>query len=543
MAVTGLECVDCLGPWISPRTGKPTKSLVDRYRYPPQECEIREGAELHQRGGGTFGKVVECDRLRRTLDIKTTQTARPVSAFVSERVSPDVLSDAICRIAEGAAAHGLGNQAPNRAAIDLLMRRAPRVAGTDLASTWRHLDESTVQFATRIVGDLDDTLLPIQGPPGSGKTYAGARMIVELIRQGRRVGVTANSHKVIRNLIDAALSAAAAAGPPVKAGHKVGEVDAASTIVREFDDNNSPLAALHARQIRHCSAATSYLWARPEYADAVDVLFVDEAGQMSLANALAVSHAARSLVLLGDPRQLEQPQKGSHPDGVGVSALDHILGPHATMPVDRGLFLPETWRLAPPICLAASELLYEGKLSPAAGVERVRLSGAGRFEGAGIWIVPVEHEGNRNASDEEVEAVVALVDEILAPGARWTDASGGERPLTDQDVLVVAPYNAHVNRVDDRLRAQGRAIRVGTVDRFQGQEAPVVIYTMATSSPDEAPRGLEFLYSANRLNVATSRAKAAAIIVASPKLFTPECRTPRQMGLANALCRLKELSL
>jgi uncharacterized protein len=367
-------------------------------------------------------------------------------------------------------------------------------------------------------------------------------MIVELIRQGRRVGVTATSHKVIRNLLDAALSAAAEAGVPLKAGHKVSEIDATSAIVREFDDNGSPLAALHANQI-HLLGGTAYLWARPEYAAAVDVLFVDEAGQMSLANALAVSHAARSLVLLGDPRQLEQPQKGSHPDGVGVSALDHILGEHATMPADRGLFLPETWRLAPPICRATSELFYEGKLSPAAGVERVCLSGVGRFDGAGLWIVPVEHEGNRNASDEEVEAVVALVDEILVPGARWTDAAGGEHPLADQDVLVVAPYNAHVNRVDDRLRAGGRAIRVGTVDKFQGQEAPVVIYTMATSSPDEAPRGLEFLYSANRLNVATSRAKAAAIIVASPKLFAPECRTPRQMGLANALCRLKELSL
>ena len=544
MAVTGLEFVDRLGPVISAKTGKPTKSVIDRYRYPMQEFEIRAGAELHLRTGGKFGDVEAADRAMRTIDVRkgpSQAETHPFAAFVSDHVSSEVLSAAIRRIGDEIAEHGFEGARRGRAAIGLLLRRAPRAAGRDLAATARGRGESVTDFATRIVGELDETALPIQGPPGSGKTHVGARMIAALVRQGRRVGVTATSHKVIQNLLEAVRAAAAAEGVRAALGHKVGAVDPASGLVTAFTDNDAPLTALHTGVIQ-VLGGTAYLWARAEYANAVDVLFVDEAGQMSLANVVAVSDAAPRLVLLGDPRQLEQPQKGSHPDGVGVSALDHILEGQATMPPDRGLFLPITWRLAPSLCRATSELFYEGKLSSAVGVDQVCLSGTGRFEGAGVWVIEVPHEGNRNASDEEVDVVVRLIDELRGPAAQWVDSSGRAHPLLDADILVVAPYNAQVNRVDDRLRSAGRAVRVGTVDRFQGQQAPVVIYTMTTSGPDEAPRGLEFLFSANRLNVAISRAQAAAIVVASPKLFEPDCQTPRQMRLANALCRLRELA-
>lgn len=545
MAVAGLQFVERFGPVAHAKTGKPTTAVMDRYRYPPQEVEIRPPAELKRPlDGRKFGDVIAVDRAAHTIDVKRTagQTeVQPTSAFVYKYISSDVLSAAIDRIAEVVAAQGFEGAVGGRAAIDLLRRRAPRGTAGDLLAVPQGLDESTTAFAARIVVDLDQSVLPIQGPPGSGKTRVGGRMIAALIRSGRKVGVTATSHKVIRNLLDAVAQAADEADVRVRIGHKVGDADPATAGLVEFENNEAPLDALRANHI-DVLGGTPFLWARPEYAHAVDVLFVDEAGQMSLANAVAVSQGAPSLVLLGDPRQLEQPQKGSHPDGVGVSVLDHVLGDHATMPIDRGLFLPTTWRLAPPICRATSELFYEGKLSSEAGTERIRLSGAGRFDGAGVWVVDVAHEGNRNASDEEAEAVARLVDAIRVPGAAWIDAKGAAQPISDADILVVAPYNAHVNRIDDRLRAAGRSIRVGTVDRFQGQEAPIVIYAMATSSPDEAPRGLEFLYSANRLNVATSRARAAAIIVASPRLFEPECQTPRQMQLANALCRFRELA-
>jgi superfamily I DNA and/or RNA helicase len=265
---------------------------------------------------------------------------------------------------------------------------------------------------------------------------------------------------------------------------------------------------------------------------------------MSLATALAVSQAAKSMVLLGDPQQLEQPRKGSHPDGVSVSALEHVLDGEKTMPPDRGIFLPVTWRLAPSLCAFTSELFYEGKLHPRAGLERQRLVGtpAAAFDGAGLWWIPATHDGNQNWCREEIDIIATLVDQLLTPGTHWIDADGVAHPLTVTDLRIVAPYNAQVNRLSERLAALGTPVPVGTVDKFQGQEAPVVIYSMTTSRAEDAPRGMEFLYSLNRLNVATSRARCAAILVASPRLFEPECRTPRQMLLANALCRFRELA-
>jgi uncharacterized protein len=271
----------------------------------------------------------------------------------------------------------------------------------------------------------------------------------------------------------------------------------------------------------------------------VDVLFVDEAGQMSVANVLAVTRAARNVVLLGDPQQLEQPKKGTHPDGVGLSALQHMLGSHTTVPLGRGIFLPETWRLSPGIAAFTSEMFYESRLRSKPGLERQQLVGS-PFAGGTLWAVDVNHDGNRNASDEEVEAVDRIVTTLLASGSAWVDESGKDHQIVGGDILVVAPFNAQVVRLAERLDPRG--VAVGTVDKFQGQEAPVVIYSMATSSPDDAPRGLEFLYSLNRLNVATSRARCAAFVVANPRLYEPDCKTPRQIELANALCRYRELA-
>jgi uncharacterized protein len=282
----------------------------------------------------------------------------------------------------------------------------------------------------------------------------------------------------------------------------------------------------------------------------VDVLLVDEAGQFSLANTVAVSPAGRSLVLLGDPQQLDQPLKGSHPPGAERSALAHLLadgprGAQETMPPDLGLFIERTWRLHPAICGFTSEVFYASELEPVEGLERQAVRAAPPLAGAGIRWIPIEHAGNDVESAEEAAAISALLGELLDPatGAAWTDPRGVTAPLRDADVVVVAPYNAHVDRIAATLRAAGLgAVRVGTVDKFQGQEAPISIYAMGSSSPEDAPRGMEFLYSLNRLNVATSRARCVAAVVASPALVRVACRTPGQMRLANALCRLVEVA-
>ena len=250
---------------------------------------------------------------------------------------------------------------------------------------------------------------------------------------------------------------------------------------------------------------------------------------------LAVARAARNLILLGDPQQLAQPSHATHPPGAGASALEHILGDRATMPEDAGLLLDQTWRMHPDLCRFTSEAFYDGKLHGVGGLGRQEIAGSG----AGLRVVEVPHQGNTNASPEEAREVARLTEQLT--GQTWRDKDGNQRPVSPADILIVTPYNAQIRAIQSALAASRQSgFRVGTVDKFQGREAPVVIYSMATSAADEAPRGLEFLYDRHRLNVATSRARALAIIVASPDLIRVSCRTPQQMVLANALCRAWE---
>ena len=266
---------------------------------------------------------------------------------------------------------------------------------------------------------------------------------------------------------------------------------------------------------------------------------------MPLATILAVAGAARNLVLIGDPQQLAQPSQAAHPPGAGVSALEHILGDHPTVPPDAGLLLDQTWRMHPRLCRFTSETFHDGKLTYADGLEHQEILGDAALRGSGLRgsgprVVKVAHEGNTNASPEEAAEVARLVRGLV--GRQWQDKDGVRRVIGPGEVLVVTPYNAQIRAIEEALAQAGcpGGVRVGTVDKFQGREAPVAIYSMATSSADDAPRGLEFLYDPHRLNVATSRARALAVVVASGDLIRVACKTPRQMYLANELCRARE---
>ncbi len=340
---------------------------------------------------------------------------------------------------------------PKSAARDLLLGNPPRLKKGAFGPT---KGEDPVDFAKRTVLSLDRSLLAIQGPPGAGKTYTGARMIVACVDAGLKVGITAVSHKVIRNLLDDVLEAAREMKVSVPCVQKIKtgaeKSDPPIPGIVEVTDNAGVLAALDDGSAQ-VGAGTAWMWSRDEYAGAVDVLFVDEAGQASLANVLAMAQAAKSVVLLGDPQQLEQPQRGTHPEGVDASALEHLLAGSKTMPNDRGIFLDKTWRLPPAICAFTSELFYEGRLESRPEQEQQKLSGAPPYEGAGLWFVPVEHDGNTNSSDEEVKAVEAIVDTLLKKGSRWTNQKGETKQVTPDDILVVAPFNAQVNRLQDAL--------------------------------------------------------------------------------------------
>ena len=541
-----------------PLTGQQRKP-IRRYRFPPQENELDVDSDVHDprllevTPLGRLGTVVAINQLEGWVDIRlSADPALPhPTALVPTRNFPtDSHRRCLMTVGESVAQVGMLGPGPYRAARDLLLRAAPRVgqlgagrlpdepAGDELNLP----GEDGAQAALRLVHSLDETTLAIQGPPGSGKSTSGAEMILRLVAAGQRVGITANSHKVIGALLEKICAQADARGQSINAVQRAnkGGQGHVSELVELVASPQGVRAKLDAGEAQ-VAAGTSWLWTSPAMADSVDVLFVDEAGQMSLANALAVSLGARSLVLLGDPQQLEQPVQGSHPPGAGASALEHLLDGRQTIEGHRGLFLEHTWRLHPDVCRFTSELFYEGRLDARDHLGRQAVHWPEPLGGTGLRWIPIRHVGNHSRSDEEAAEVVRVATSLVQQGAQWTEGDGRRKALGWPDILIVAPYNAQVRAIRDRLPEEARG-RVGTVDKFQGQQGAVVLYSMTTSSPEEAPHGMEFLYSLNRLNVATSRAKCLAVLVASPELLRVRCRTPRQMRLANALCRFAELA-
>lgn len=518
--------------------GGTAKCPVHRYGFPAQETALRPGDELHEVGGEKVGTVEQIDIVASWLDIKKTGTARdvhPASVLTHQRVSTTALSTSVLALARWVADHGVDAEGPFRAARDLLLRRRPRLLGPP-DGPLRGENEDLIDAAKRLVTALDCGVLPIQGPPGTGKTFTAAEMIAALAAAGKKVGVTAVSHKVIRNLLAEVVKTAESQGSAISVVHKSGrDAHSANDGVREVTSNGDALTATSAGSV---VGGTAWLWARDDASEKLDYLFIDEAGQVSLVQALAASRAAHNLVLVGDPQQLEQPQQGWHPEGADIAALQHVIGEGDTIAEDRGLFLDQTWRLHPDISGFTSEIYYEDRLRSRPELEQQMLSGTAPFEKGALFFVPVPHKANQNKSTEEAEAVSEIVTRLLVRGASWTDDSGQSHPLTPDDVLIVAPYNAQVGLLSEALPN----CRVGTVDKFQGQQAPVVIYSMSSSSALDAPRGMSFLYSPNRFNVATSRARCAVILVACPDVLEPECHSPQQMKWASGLCRYRELA-
>jgi predicted RecB family nuclease len=518
--------------------GSVKKSLLRQFSFPPQEHKFGPLSQAEDPITGRTYTVDSVDDASGEIVLKVgagyegpwpsalVQGGPPGTKLQAER-----MRDLGAQVVAGGLS-GLD------AATALLLRRPPADASAE-PLTLRRSDESAQEAAVRIATALSDSFLPIQGPPGTGKTHTGAEQILALIKDGRTVGITGPSHAVIHNLISKVLERAATskAAPP-RVGQRA--------------DKDNPFLHSDAARLEYpklvagladgdldIAAGTAWMWARPEFHGSVDTLFVDEAGQMSLADVLAVAGAAKNVILLGDPQQLAQPSQAAHPPGSGASALEHILGDRATMAPDAGLLIDKTWRMHPDLCRFTSETFYDSKLSGVDGLELQEILADPSMSGAGLRVIEVPHEGNTNASREEARAVVELVSTLL--GRQWRNRDGDLAPIGVEQIMVVTPYNAQIRAIQSAAAGAGLPrLQVGTVDKFQGREAPVVIYSMATSSADDAPRGMEFLYDLHRLNVATSRARALAVIVASPDLIRVACQTPRQMHLANALCHAWE---
>ena len=520
-----------------------SRSTIYRFRFQPQDHKIEVGDRPHDQHGNAVGEVVVVDDEECVIELKvgsSREAPAPTSLIPHDHVPPGPKPPSLRNLAAWVIENGIDAPGPNQAARDLLMRRAPRVGQAEGAPLTGEV-ENAQDAARRLVQTLDESYLAIQGPPGSGKSTVGAEMIVDLVEAGKQVGVTANSHKVIGELLEKTARVASERGVHVAIGQRTRFRSSKPEFAdaQPLLDTGDACTALATGSL-DVVGGTSWLWARDEAEGSVDVLCIDEAGQMSLADALASARCAKSLLLLGDPQQLDQPLQGVHPPGADRSVLAHVLDDARVMPREFGLFLDGTWRLHPSICAFTSEVFYEDSLRSHPGRENLDLDGSPPFSGTGLRFVAVPHQRRVSDSEEEAEAIAEQVDRLLRSQPTWTDADGAAHALTDQDVLIITPYNRQIRELGSRPKLKG--LRIGTVDKFQGQEAPISIYSMATSSADEAPRGMEFLYSLNRLNVATSRAKCLAVVVASPGLLAVRCRTPRQMHLANALARLWELA-
>src|SRR5215204_3596682 len=490
------------------QVGEPVKvdrSLAYTLTFPAQEHKIGEGqSTIDPATRKSPGEILAVEREERRLVLKRgpsfEEVAPPEAVVPGRPYDTKDQEDALERLGRSLL-EGNGRYR----ALESILRREP----FDRPVQTAELDE-----LKELVLSLDGRQLVIQGPPGSGKTWTSGRLIAHLLAQGKRVGVASTSHKAIHNLVDAVVEAAGElklsfdGRKKASSGNPESYYDAPP--IADVEEPDEVLGA-------DLAAGTAWLFSREN--QQVDYLFVDEAGQVSLADALAMGTAARSVVLVGDPQQLDQVIQGTHPSGSGASVLRHLLGEEATVPPDRGLFLERTYRLHPDVCGYISEEFYESRLEPAA-VARQRTTPLG----TGLRYVAVEHDARRQESPEEVEAVQRVVAELHEAGVT--------------DLVVVSPYNAQVNALREALPG----VRVGTVDKFQGQEADAVVYSMVSSSGEDVPRGLEFLLSRNRLNVAISRARCLAYLVCSPRLLEVNARTIPQMRLANALCRFVELS-
>ncbi|GAA2579889.1 TM0106 family RecB-like putative nuclease [Microbacterium binotii] len=421
---------------------------------------------------------------------------------------------------------------PLDAATDILRRVAPRTT-TDALTPSAGDDIAAI---VRSVVDLDDSYLAVQGPPGTGKTYVGSHVVARLVAErGFRVGVVAQSHAVVEHTLDRIVAAGLPSNLVGKALKDPRQADAVSFTVFE---KNALVAFTEDRPGGFVIGGTAWDFSHAGRVPrrSLDLLVIDEAGQFSLASTIAVSRAARRLLLLGDPQQLPQVSQGTHPEPVDESALGWVMDGLAVLPASHGYFLSHTWRMHPALASAVSELSYDGELASAPVTATRSLEGVE----PGVHPVPVVHAGNAVASPEEAAEVVRIVRDTI--GRTWTchdDGGAAARPLTAADIIVVTPYNGQQVEVESALEAAGlTGIRVGTVDKFQGQEAVVAIVSLAASSGREAPRGLEFLLLQNRLNVAVSRAQFAAYVVFSPDLLDDLPRTPEGVARLSAFARL-----
>jgi predicted RecB family nuclease len=507
------------------------------YQYPEQEFKLGKGDKcVYTVDFRNEFKIVRVDENERLVQVESDSGAtlpEKLSVSTGGPIRTGSLTKAVFKFADSVI-----HQDKRYAALEAILNRAPlTIKGHSAGQPVVNPENAGMREIIEAVAGLQDSYLFIQGPPGTGKTYTGSHIIAELLGRGFRVGVSSNSHKAINNLLKHLEKRAEDVGLKFHGLKKSTENKNTWFKGKFIEDvtSNKEICESKANLV----AGTAWLFAGMD--QNLDFLFVDEAGQVSLANLVAMGVSAKNIVLLGDQMQLGQPIQGVHPGRSGESTLEYLLDGEATIKPDRGVFLDTTWRMRQDVCQFISEAVYDSRLKPEKRNQNQRiLLNSNAHHGlkpSGISFVPVEHDGCSQKSSEEAD----LIKEILASLVQqsYRDRDGNEHLMTLENIMVVAPYNMQVNLLKNVLP---KGARVGTVDKFQGQESEVVIISMTTSSGEYLPRRIEFLYSKNRLNVAISRARTLAILVVNPSLLSIKCNTIDQIQLVNTLCWARNYS-
>lgn len=520
--------------------GEPAPALM-RFVFPSQDLTSfpRKGGNvvfIDPEGKKFFAEIARLDRESFELDLKwpaklLEAAVVPGSVVLHDFVWADPKPEALSAFAGDL----LDGGATNPVTLSMLRRDLPSftTAGGPAGGSFTDNLDDMRQWVTNI----DRSCVAVQGPPGTGKTYSAAHLIHALIRNGKRVGISANTHVAIDNVLKEVLKTFAALGDAetLRAVRKIpsGATRQFAPLIK-YTTDNKPCANTKYNLV----AGTTWLFASAAMRDSpVDVLLIDEAGQLSLADALAASTSAHGLVLLGDPLQLSQVVQADHPHNSGRSVLEHILGEAITMPDNRGVFLSETRRMHDDVCGFISNQIYEGKLTAHPDCKRQSTAA-----GTGLRWLRADHRGCGTYSEQEAYLIADEIERLI--GTTWVNFEGDEKPLSAEDFMVVAPFNDQVRTISDKLESSDvtAGVSVGTVDKFQGREAAVVFYSMTTSSGEDITRGADFLFSRNRLNVAVSRARCLAYLVCTDALLDARARNVEDMRLIATLNAFVEQS-
>ena len=538
--------IDCLAYCI--RTDKPpyketpkSRNLIYEYSFDPNQefkgiCERYIVLSKVQDSGKNINvKIIreESSLEKGLIALQTSQELDEVITLIpDENISAKPIPEAITKQAEAF----LRGDLVNTAIVDFLMRDNPRITGHESGKPIISQNPSArLLEIIRAVSYLDNSYLTIQGPPGSGKTYTAKHVIAALLKLGKKIGISSNSHKAINHLL---INTAEYCQQEGINGYFACTKNTDEMLLKLGINVYKNEDIVRSLQPSCVIGTTAWGFARDDLENVFDYLFIDEAGQVSVANLIAMSSSTRNIVLMGDQMQLGQPSQGSHPENSGSSILDYLLHTTPTIPESMGIFLGTTYRMHSAVNRFISDSIYEGKLVSALDNDRQCIKVPSEYQGilnkeAGIISVPVFHEGNTQASEEEVAQIVLLANQLI--GRVFTDKSGIERFIDWSDMLFVAPYNYQVNKLKVAL---GNQAKIGSVDKFQGQEAPIVFLSMCASNANESARGMKFLFDKNRINVAVSRAQCMAIVTYSPSLLETTVSNTEQLGMVNLFCRL-----